>query len=676
VGKDFSPEELQDFIFDLSGGVNNDVAPLLLAKNQLGSATNTTVRGTFALPRPPVRKIALDSDSESVLAAALALGPYQGGTYYLPDDGGGRIRIAVGGRLIELTPSALTATATYIPTPGGDNPPALRQAWLWQSEKWTIWNDGVSNPVFTDDTTSIRSNYTPPIPFNDTVGTAFNVAAIDAQQTIAFTTATGMVVGDILTITGIGLFKVLDISTAPSVLVLNLSGAPENVTVGSGTTVEWSHQGNQLPPGRMGAYIKGRNWISLVDGRQFVASDLVGGSSGTQANNYRDAVLYITENYYLFGGGNFIIPAAGSRITAIRGAAILDVSLGQGPVQVFTTDRIFTCQAPVDRLAWQSLNTPILTEAVIDDGAEGQYSTINANSDIIYRSPDGMRSETLARREFQTWGNVPISQEVQPLLDKDSPDLLPWGSAIIFDNRLLMTASPASVDQGVYWRALIPLNFDPISSLRGKEPSVYDSLAWTGLNVLQLFVGKFSGVNRAFAVGLNTDEGKIELYEILKSSVTDLPTPIIRDNQDTSEQRELIWTMESPCIFKYQPNDHRAGMLKRLMDGEIYVDDIKPDSTVEFNVFYKPDQWPCWVPWFKWKECAGPQANQFRPRMGLGEPSPTPCDGITDRPLREGFTFRVMLTIVGHCRFLGGRFRAVTCPQPRYSPQACTPICP
>ena len=64
----------------------------------------------------------------------------------------------------------------------------------------------------------------------------------------------------------------------------------------------------ELPAGRVGAYGMGRVWESLTDGIQFIAGDIVGGSSGTQFYNGRDAVLRVTENSYLAGGGTFHVP--------------------------------------------------------------------------------------------------------------------------------------------------------------------------------------------------------------------------------------------------------------------------------------------------------------------------------------------------------------------------------
>lgn len=418
----------------------------------------------------------------------------------------------------------------------------------------------------------------------------------------------------------------------------------------------------ELPAGRMGAYGLGRNWMSLTDGRSYIASDIVGGSSGTPTNQFRDAPLRVTENTFLFEGGVFIIP--GSSIGTIRAfcfAATLDSSLGQGPLQVFTPTTVFSCNAPVDRTTWQSITNPIQTQSLISNGAQGQYSTNSANGDIIFRSIDGLRSLILARRDFDTWGNVPQSREVQPTLDADDTSLLSWESSVVFDNRYLFTANPTVSPNGVFHPVTIALNFDPVSTLNTKSPTVYDGI-WTPFNVLQYVVGQFNGVERCFAFVANIPASKIEIWEMLPSAslvtADNGITPIVQDFATGDLFDEEVAT-GNKSRFDYC----------RLADGEISVDQVV--GPVTFQTFYKPDQWAEWVPWFSWS--VGGKST-FYTRMGLGEPPNTGCDPINNRPLREGFTFQIRIVMTGSCRLLSARFKAVPAPIPDFAKQACIPL--
>lgn len=418
----------------------------------------------------------------------------------------------------------------------------------------------------------------------------------------------------------------------------------------------------ELPIGKMGAYGMGRNWMALADGKQFIAGDIVGGSAGSPATAGRDAVLKVTENEFLAGGGAFSVPGNIGSITAMLFGSTLDVSLGQGPLQVHTSSSVFTCITPVDRLVWASITNPILTEALIGKGALSHAGTIQHNNDTFFRAVDGNRSLILARREFSTWGNVPISDEMRVTLEADNEELLQFESKVVFDNRLLATASPLQTTQGVIHRKLIALNFDALSSLRGKTPAVYDG-EWTGLNVLQIGMSQFGKRDRAFAFTLNTEKQEIELWEFQREKEA------FADNG----AEPILWGFETPSLLK-STKGKAIEDLARLMDGEIYVDQVR--GRVDFQVFYKPDQHPCWTPWHAWginfaNEDMAAKPTGYAPRMGFGEPSGKICDTITERVMREGHTFQVKVIVSGHCRVLGLKIKAVPAPQPMFA----IPIC-
>ena len=415
----------------------------------------------------------------------------------------------------------------------------------------------------------------------------------------------------------------------------------------------------QFGAGRMGAYGMGRNWVVMGDGLSFVAGDMVGGSSGDPDNNGRDAVLNISENTYLNGGGSFRVPAAGSNINAMVFAATLDASLGQGPLQVLTGDTIFSCNAPADRTTWQNTTNPIVTQSLIGGGGLSQDSTVVVNGDIFFRDDIGVRSLILARRDFTTWGNVPISREVQPVLDADDQSLLGFCRAVNFDNRFLLSSHPVSGNGSlspgnVYHDTLVAINFDPTSSMGNKSPSIWDGV-WDAPNILKFVSGKFASVRRCFAFCLNN--GVIELYELLPGS-----SPINKDNGTNRIQ----WSFETPVLFR---NVQGKGQFEccRLIDGELYADLF--DGPVDFKVQFRPDYDSNWHDWYSWTVPA-PDANNptYQTRMGLGEP-PTDSDQATGQPYRDGQSFQLKITVTGYCRIMGAKFAANRIPQPKFAPQ-------
>ncbi len=431
----------------------------------------------------------------------------------------------------------------------------------------------------------------------------------------------------------------------------------------------------EIPAGRMGAYGLGQNWMSLTDGISFIASDIVGSAAGTQASDYRDAVLKTTG--MTFFGGKFRLPGSGQIINSVTFTANLDTSLGQGAVQIGTDSNIFSCLAPFDFQNPPASNIPILTESLIGFGPLAQNSTVLANSDTLFRSFVGLSSLVLARRQFEqegTWGNTPISREMTRTFTQDNESLLPYGSAVVFDNRLLDTCSPNVSGQGVFHMGVVALNFDLISSLRGKAPPVYDGL-WTGLNALQLINIQSGSEARTFIFGFNITDEKIELYELLKSQ-----DRVYFDNGVTP----IKWIIETPAMFNQDIKP--LAELVRLTNGEMWVQDIV--GTVNIKVQYRPDfysgsnQPACWEDWTEFQICAEATGTNVRPgyrtRIGLGEPSGDRCQEGNNRPFRVGHFFQFRLEFTGSCKFMALRVEAVVQPQASFAPPICQvsdPLC-
>lgn len=670
----FTPREVTDSIWAIPDGVNMGVSPLILPKTQLASGTNVTVRGTLVQPRPAFRKLAIDFGYPGAAGLDFLNGKYQGGCYYKPDNGFESLIFQINGRIFQVTPGTNTASFIERTIPGDPNPIGPDQAWLWQAEKWILGNDGQSKTWIFDQTasqTTRRSTWGAAVQFSTYITGDKNnavkntpVPAVGASAEFHVNDNMGIDVNNTLTIKNLGTVVVTakDVTIAGDITVTNLTCTPGKNFLVSGPlnpNVFWQHPSTELPPGRMAAYVMGQNWISLLDGRQFVASDQVGSSSGTVANNYRDSVLHQTQNLYLAGGGNFAVPGTSGDIRAMSAGAILDASLGQGALQVFTPNTVFSVNVPTDRLKWQDLTNPILGESVIGNGALGQWAVVHANSDFIYRALDGIRSYAISRRDFNTWGSTPISREVDPILAKDAVSSLQFVSGVVFDNRLLMTASPVLGPNGTYWKQIIALNFDPVSSLRGKAPSVYDG-SWIGINVFQLINGQFSGVERCFSVCYNAITGQNELYEILKQDQAYFDNDTTRI---TSAFQTAVMLREVPGKTQFE--------LCRLVDGEIYLDSIRGQTDVQ--VWYKPDSYPCWVPWTKFSIC-NPVAQDdpkskpgYRTRVGLGEPSGGPCEATNGRPYRTFYWCQLRVVITGPYRLLGCRIKGVIEPQAQFA---------
>lgn len=452
---------------------------------------------------------------------------------------------------------------------------------------------------------------------------------------------------------------------APASASLNLINLSDTADAGGAIPAEDILSVPELPAGRMGAYGLGHQCMCLTDGISFLYGDTVGGPSGTQANNYRDAVLKTTENDFLDSRGSFKLPTSGETIQSMTFTAILDAAYGQGPLQIGTQSTIFTCAVPTNQADWAALENPIVTETLIGKGPLAQNSTILANSDTIFRAPDGIGSLVYARREFITnWGNTPISTEVYRALSPDNVALLSVASAVTFDNRFLHTNRPTSGPSGIYHKGTVALNFDPVSSLKSKAASCWESL-WTGTNTLQYIFGTFNNVDRCLLFAYDEVSGAIQLWDQLKSE-----TAQYKDNGET----DIEWSFETACIFKPQERD-KSMPIVRLWNGRMHVSNIVGD--VNIKVFYRPDFWPCWIKWNEFDLCATVDTSNTNSRpgyldpIGFGEPSGTDCESGNNRPMRSGRFFQIRVEVTGKCTIMGMDFAAVPEPTIHFPAPKC-----
>lgn len=415
----------------------------------------------------------------------------------------------------------------------------------------------------------------------------------------------------------------------------------------NGATARRAIPGREIPGGTITEYAMGRLWIVRNNRRSFVAGDLVFGASGTPLYGYRDAVLKYTENDFLNEGGSFAVPVNAGAINAVRALTTLDTSLGQGPIIFLTTNGGFTVNAPFDRTIWKDLQYPIQTVSLGSPGALNQNGTVPINSDLWFRSPDGLRSFIAARRDFGGWSNVPMSSEMQRILERDTKWLLTYGSAVVFDNRLLFTVMPETAgDRGYTHCGLGVLDFHLISGLHDRLPPAYDGL-WTGLHVHQILVTQDQGGrNRCFAFVAGDDE--LELWE--------LDTHLTHDKWSVSDLRRISRRTETKQF------DFSQRGLVELIGCDIALDDI--NGTVDFVVYFRHDRSPCWNEWKRFTLCAKdgicsgdadclqltfPQRG-YHPRVTLGRP-PESCDANV-LPNYFGFRFQVRIDIVGSCEVL------------------------
>lgn len=414
--------------------------------------------------------------------------------------------------------------------------------------------------------------------------------------------------------------------------------------------------GAELPAGMMGAYVQGRNWMVRPDGQSFIAGDLVYSHGFGDGYNGRSAVLGTEENLFISGGGAFAVPITAGEITAMLPIAIPDTSLGQGPLMVTTRSSVYNVSVPFERTAWADVQYPIMSVGLPNYGSVSQCSAVPVNGDAWYRSQDGIRSYSIARRDFNTWVNTPLSVEMEKVLMIDSDELLRFASAVIFDNRYLVTCQPNRTPRGTAHKGLVALDFNNISNLTTRSSPAYDGL-WTGLNILKILKGTFHGRERCFAFALDKD-GLICLYELMEDGRGKFDNNGVNDIgvESSMESRSFGFTK----LGSLGGAIDQSNTLKKLYTGDLFLD--KLSGLVNFTVKYKSDEHPVWQDWQDFDVCAlasqcatnncllfQDARDSYRTFRRLKQPDDF-CNEITSRPMRTGYEFQVRLAWKGYAQ--------------------------
>lgn len=640
-------------------GMSSGQDPRLIDEKQAALLINTTVRGGFPHNRPGWAQIGLIYEDEED-QSAVENGRFQGVTFFQPRMGAPCLIASISGR-------------------------------QW---RFNIWTDNTVQEITIGELnprTVTTASYVQPV-----VGGTVNMEVADS---------TGAYIGQSIVVAGGGIYLVTAVPDGTHVTLQNTGtlSVKDATVVASGATVTpqtydpnpsnklqvwfvqaedfllmqdgsskpWCYNGatarrldlGELPTGCMMVYALGRVGVSLPDLLSFVFGDLVGSSSGTPGYAYRDAVLKFTENDFLNEGGAFAVPMNAGRITAMQYVPNLDTSLGQGPIEVFTENGAFSVNLPFDRTTWKNLTYPIQTVSLASPGSLSQWSTVRVNGDLWFRASDGIRSFIIARRDFGMWGNVPMSEEVTRLLRYDTPWMLPWASAVFFDNRMLMTATPQwDADHGVFHRALAVMDFDLISSLWNRTQPAWDGM-WTGLEgneeylsngghggILQLIKGFRNTIERCFAFTLTN--GVIQLWENLPDSLYDQPFG--------SPAERIRWGFETRLFDYGSPNT-----LKSLERADLAPSSIQGE--VSFSVQFRSDENPCWLDWnfgdggnvfticAQDSNCAPDDCwtpdiynKTYRSRVSLPSP-PLSCETPPNKPAQLGYRHQLRWTILGPC---------------------------
>jgi hypothetical protein len=445
---------------------------------------------------------------------------------------------------------------------------------------------------------------------------------------------------------------------------------------------------NQIPAATAMVFYQNRIWYAR--NTTYAAGDIMFGAAGTAPYGRRDAILNVTESPLAFGGDGFSVPSTAGNVRALSYPIDLDATLGEGTLFIFTPKAVYSQSVPKDRTTWISTtvnNQPIQRVVMRNNGGVSDRSVVAVNGDLFYQSLDpAIRSYFMALRYFQTWGNTPISNNIQRVLQFNDRSLMRFAWGIEFGSRLWMGIRPVQTPVGVACQMVGVLDLDPLSTLQDQQAPTWDGV-YEGLDMLQAFTGDFGGRERAFAVVHSRVNGSIQVWEMTDFQRFDQHL----DAKNVVQESRVEWYVEFPAIDWSNYKQSAGGgpyNLKQLDGMRLYVD--KVFGTVDFAFSYRPDYSACWVPWHKTQICAArtscedannpvcyplaPFREQYRAPIDVPPPTNAPCVPGTNRPADWGFQFQIKVEIKGWCRIRGYELYGLLKDQAPFAGLACADV--
>lgn len=315
----------------------------------------------------------------------------------------------------------------------------------------------------------------------------------------------------------------------------------------------------EIPVGSIMSYGMGRI-VVVVNKRDVAFGDLYGSHDLPDPS---DSLVFFTERNFLSEGFDAAIPFQQGVATGAVFFPQLDTSTGNGQLLVFAERGAASFFLSLPRDQWKTSQFQIL--ALLTTGMRGHRSLAVVNEDLWFRADDGLRSYRQARSEAAGWAHIPLSTNVRQYLDNDSSWLLRYASGIYFDNRILMTISPAWNQGRPFHTGMVGVDFDILSSFGVATKPAWEG-KWTfpgNTRVTQLLTGQFKGVTRAFAFCLD-DNDQNQLFEISKN-----------DTNDWNDQR-IEWEFVSRAMdFSKLSQESTPFNEAELYDADIWLREIR-----------------------------------------------------------------------------------------------------
>lgn len=597
-------------------GMDSSLAPQISDPSSVQLGINVTFRGGRATTRPGNQQIFLTDDPDYPGSLALfstgrdstntKTGNYfQGAFFYVnkTDPNRSCLIACAGGYVFRIRPvegyvaRLPVSEYTAIDSSGTFRWDATRRVYYCQAEKYLVIQNGLENPLIFDGEVLYQRGV-------GSVNTLGAISSVPIGTFMAYGQGRLFVVNpskDSFTAGDL----VYGGSTSQSTISTASAATPTVITTSSthglatGDVVTIS--GLSSTPN-----VNGTWKVTVTGSTTFTipASVTVAGSGGfvTKANSGLDSdLLRFTETTYLNEGGSFQIP---SQMGSIRGMVfqpISDTATGQGDLLVFGEKGASSFAVANPRDAWKNLSG--FQRVALDNiGLVSDRSIVAVNNDLFFRSIDGYRTYRHARAQMDGYNMTPVSVEMSAVMDFDTEYLLGDVSAVYFDNRLMYTVSPRENYDNietepiqlrpVSFQGIGVLDFNSMGTSGEKRAAVFDGV-WTGLDVLQLVSGVTRRLPRCFMFTYDTESNSNLLWENYPWALFDFPLG--------ASQRKIKCAIETRSFDFNTPFN-----LKKLERGDLWIGGLSGETMV--NVYWRPDENPCWFPWHTFNTCSETQS--------------------------------------------------------------------
>lgn len=416
----------------------------------------------------------------------------------------------------------------------------------------------------------------------------------------------------------------------------------------------------EVPVGTFMAYGHGRIFVTVAGSPSFIAGDF-------ELPNDPESCLFFTETEYLNEGGAFSLPAAFGRITGLAFLRAPATTDSLGPLVVSGETGISYFNVAYPRAGWSQIS--ISSVGVIGHGVASHASLVNIGDDLLYLSNEGdLRTVQTSQQATSSQVHRAYSREVYHWLKDNTLSLLPFGSAILHDRRILATVAAeyvASEVEGesvvdVRHKGILALDYDRAGGVQANGLPAYDGL-WTGVRPLGL--ASCRALNRAFVFS-RTDSGITRLYEI-----TDDPL-------DAGNRLPEMVVQPRSLMFLDKDGRRIFFQRKRFEALEVWLEDVIGDAVLSYSI--SADGGP-WV--------HGPEVTYTAERLNREGPlnlSPGSWASIVLQPPERaavchpgnktdgvfGFRFDVRIRLIGRATITAVRAIGSVYPE-----QGASPVC-